>query len=63
MKKEDIKALEEKYARLECPVVSNNSAHRHTPDVPMLLPELNPEQSYQFIIEPEDLTTLKDAVS
>ncbi|MBE6817622.1 MAG: aspartate-semialdehyde dehydrogenase [Ruminococcaceae bacterium] len=43
MKKEEIRALEEKYARLECPVVSNNSAHRHTPDVPMLLPELNPE--------------------
>lgn len=43
MKKEDIKLLEEKYARLECPVVSNNSANRHTPDVPMLLPELNPE--------------------
>ena len=45
MKKDDIKALEEKYARLECPVVSNNSAHRHTPDVPMLLPELNPEHA------------------
>lgn len=43
MKKDEIKALEEKYAKLECPVVSNNSAHRHTDDVPMLLPELNPE--------------------
>ncbi len=43
MKKEEIKALEEEYARHECPVVSNNSAHRHTPDVPMVLPELNPE--------------------
>lgn len=43
MKKEDIKALEEKYAKLECPVISNNSAHRHTPDVPMVIPELNPE--------------------
>ena len=43
MKKDEIRALEEKYARLECPVVSNNSAHRHTADVPMLLPELNPE--------------------
>ena len=43
MKKEDIKALEERYARLECPVISNNSAHRWTPDVPMVVPELNPE--------------------
>ena len=37
------KALEEKYAKAECPVVSNNSAHRMTPDVPMVVPELNPE--------------------
>ena len=43
MKKDEIKALEEKYARLECPVISNNSAHRHTPDVPMIVPEINPE--------------------
>lgn len=42
MKKEEIYALEERYAKLECPVVSNNSAHRMTPDVPMLLPEVNP---------------------
>ena len=43
MKKDEIKALEERYAKLECPVVSNNSAHRGTPDVPMVVPELNPE--------------------
>ena len=43
MKKDEIKALEERYARLECPVISNNSAHRWTPDVPMVVPELNPE--------------------
>ena len=43
MKKEEIKALEEKYARLEIPVVSNNSAHRFTDDVPMVIPEINPE--------------------
>jgi aspartate-semialdehyde dehydrogenase len=43
MKKEEIKALEEAYARAECPVVSNNSAHRWTPDVPMVIPEINPE--------------------
>ena len=41
MKKDEIKALEEAYAKHECPVVSNNSAHRHTPDVPMVVPELN----------------------
>ena len=43
MKKEEIQALEERYARAECPVVSNNSAHRWTPDVPMVIPEVNPE--------------------
>ncbi len=43
MKKEEIRALEEAYARMECPVVSNNSAHRWTPDVPMVIPEINPE--------------------
>lgn len=43
MKKDEIKALEERYAKLECPVVSNNSAHRWTPDVPMVIPEVNPE--------------------
>ena len=41
MKKEEIKALEEAYAKAECPVVSNNSAHRFTPDVPMVVPEIN----------------------
>ena len=41
MKKDEIKALEERYAKAECPVVSNNSAHRFTPDVPMVVPELN----------------------
>ena len=45
MKKEEIKALEEAYAKAECPVVSNNSAHRGTPDVPMVVPELNPEHT------------------
>ena len=41
MKKDEIKALEEAYAKAECPVISNNSAHRHTPDVPMVIPEIN----------------------
>ena len=43
MKKDEIQALEEAYAKCECPVVSNNSAHRWTPDVPMVIPEINPE--------------------
>ncbi len=43
MKKAEILALEEKYAKAECPVVSNNSANRMTPDVPMVVPEINPE--------------------
>jgi len=45
MKKEEIKALEEAYAKAECPVVSSNSAHRWTPDVPMIIPELNPHHT------------------
>lgn len=43
MPKDEIRALEEKYAKSETPVVSNNSAHRWTPDVPMVVPEINPE--------------------
>ena len=45
MKKDEIKALEEKYAKAECPVISNNSAHRHTPDVPMIVPEINADHA------------------
>ncbi len=41
MPKDQIRALEETYAKAECPVVSNNSAHRGTADVPMIIPELN----------------------
>lgn len=43
MTKEEIKKIEEAYAKTETPVVSNNSAHRWTPDVPMVVPEINPE--------------------
>ena len=43
MPKDEIKVLEEKYAKAEVPVVSNNSANRWTPDVPMVVPEINPE--------------------
>jgi len=45
MKKDEIKALEESYAKAECPVISNNSAHRFTPDVPMIIPEINAEHA------------------
>ena len=43
MTKEEIRAIEEAYAKTETPVVSNNSAHRWTPDVPMVIPEINPD--------------------
>lgn len=45
MKKDDIRALEDLYAKHECPVVSNNSAHRWTPDVPMIIPEINADHA------------------
>lgn len=45
MKKDEIRALEECYAKAECPVISNNSAHRGTPDVPMIIPEINADHA------------------
>ena len=48
MSKDEIKAIEEAYARTETPVVSNNIAHRWTPDVPMVVPDINPEH-FQII--------------
>jgi aspartate-semialdehyde dehydrogenase len=45
MTKDEIRAIEEKYAKAEIPVVSNNSAHRWTPDVPMMVPEINPHHA------------------
>ena len=48
MSKEEIRAIEEAYARTETPVVSNNSAHRWTPDVPMVVPEINADH-YEII--------------
>ena len=45
MKKEEIKKLEEAYAKAECPVISNNSANRFTEDVPMIIPEINAEHA------------------
>ena len=48
MKKDEILALENAYAKAEVPVVSSNSAHRWTPDVPMIIPELNPEHALEI---------------
>ena len=45
MKKDEIRTLEETYAKYECPVMSNNSAHRFTPDVPMMIPEINDDHA------------------
>ncbi len=45
MKKDEIRTLEEAYAKAECPIMSNNSAHRHTEDVPMIIPEVNPNHA------------------
>ena len=45
MTKDEIRAIEEAYAKTETPVVSNNSAHRWTPDVPMIIPEINPDHA------------------
>ena len=63
MKKDEIKALEELYAKHECPVVSNNSAHRFTPDVPMVIPELNPEHIEVIKAQRKRLGTKKGFVA
>lgn len=63
MKKDEIKALEEKYAKKECPVVSNNSAHRFTDDVPMIIPEINPEHLDVIPSQRERLGTKKGFIA
>lgn len=63
MKKDEIKALEEAYAKAECPVVSNNSAHRHTPDVPMIVPEINPEHAEIIAAQRKRLGTKRGFIS
>ena len=63
MKKEEIRALEEKYARLECPVISNNSAHRFTPDVPMIVPEINPQHTEIIPFQRKRLGTRKGFIA
>ncbi|BBF44309.1 aspartate-semialdehyde dehydrogenase [Lachnospiraceae bacterium KM106-2] len=59
MEKDEIKRIEEAYAKTETPVVSNNSAHRWTPDVPMVVPELNPEHLEVIKYQKERLGTKK----
>ena len=63
MEKSAIRALEEDYAKLECPVVSNNSAHRHTPDVPMIVPELNGSHTDVIPFQRERLGTKRGFVA
>lgn len=63
MTKEEIKAIEEKYAKTETPVVSNNSAHRWTPDVPMVIPEVNPEHFEVIASQKKRLDTTKGFIA
>ena len=63
MSKDEIKAIEEAYAKTETPVVSNNSAHRWTPDVPMVVPEINPEHFEVIESQRKRLGTTKGFVA
>ncbi|MCM1056509.1 MAG: aspartate-semialdehyde dehydrogenase [Firmicutes bacterium] len=63
MTKEEIKKIEEDYARTETPVVSNNSAHRWTPDVPMVVPEINPEHMQVIEFQKKRLGTKRGFVA
>ena len=63
MTKEEIRAIEDAYAKTETPVVSNNSAHRWTPDVPMVVPEINPEHFALIEAQKERLGTKKGFVA
>ncbi len=63
MSKDEIRAIEEKYAKAEVPVVSNNSAHRWTDDVPMIVPEINPEHAEIIHAQRRRLGTKKGFVA
>ena len=63
MSKEEIKAIEEEYAKTETPVVSNNSAHRWTPDVPMVVPEINPQHFDVIEFQKKRLGTTKGFIA
>ena len=63
MTKEEIKAIEEEYAKTETPVVSNNSAHRWTPDVPMIVPEINEAHTDVIASQKERLGTTRGFIA
>lgn len=63
MKKDEIRALEEAYAKAECPVFSNNSAHRATPDVPMIIPEINADHAQVIGAQRRRLGTKKGFIA
>lgn len=63
MTKDEIKAIEDAYAKTETPVVSNNSAHRWTKDVPMVVPEINPEHFEVIEAQKKRLGTTKGFVA
>ncbi len=63
MTKDEIKKIEEEYARTETPVVSNNSAHRWTPDVPMMIPEINPEHMKVIEFQKKRLGTTRGFIA
>jgi len=63
MSKDEIKAIEDAYAKTETPVVSNNSAHRWTPDVPMVVPEINPEHMKVIEFQKKRLGTTRGFVA
>ena len=63
MKKDEIRALEEAYAKAECPVMSNNSAHRMTPDVPMIIPEINSDHAQIIEAQRNRLGTKRGFIS
>ena len=63
MSKDAIRAIEEEYAKTETPVVSNNSAHRWTPDVPMIIPEINPEHSAVIEYQKKRLGTTRGFIA
>ena len=63
MSKDEIKAIEEEYAKTETPIVSNNSAHRWTPDVPMIIPEINPEHTEVIKFQKQRLGTTRGFIA
>ena len=63
MTKDEIRAIEEAYAKTETPVVSNNSAHRWTPDVPMVIPEINPDHMQVIEFQKKRLGTKRGFVA